>query len=855
MPTFSDVFNRILTDPNLNKHNFTIEYKNFDKILEMPVTKWKPITSTGDPNGGEIPEHKVVSIKFKGKVIWNKEKLCLIHECIENFEENEIIPENFTVMTFNILSDEYEKNITNLSKRLPQILKFLIERNCDIICLQEVQPQVLIELKKLTDFHVNHTTIGINDIVIMTKIKPFSSELIDIGQQKCAIMVTLHMENDKELNIVGIHLTSDYHGDNSRKRTSQLYKIKNCLEGKKNVILLGDTNEPTYEHILGHFTNYNDCWINLKDTREDKGFTYNPVVNTLAKKLSNNRSPLRLDRILYSNNSALNCVEIDMQNITLSDHYPLIAKFNVNIQALYQDLIQQPTTNLTNQTALCIIPPYELWNQLDSLRVNNNNLQELRWMHHLNLFFGFVQPDDFYRIYREILKLNLQSFNVTFDKISYFSHEKTFTLYLKPNEESNSKLICLYQRLKNIFNDNKLIFTPHITLGNFTDESKIQNYIKQQVNISFNVDIISFVSRINYDYFRTVRNIVMSDISMNFYIDFVKQICKTQNIECAVCGSRIFELNDPNSDADILCIGNISRHLFFNKLTKIAETCGYFKKVSIAKNKHVYCLKLKTNDNNIDIQYVNTEDMEDIYCRTGMAMYNEPMFILDNLKKNNKMDLFKTCLIWTKEKLKEKKMYGGLFGFTSGMSLSILVAYVVLQNDVNNFDDYLNRLKVTDFSKPISLGQNTYDQANPCDRLMYIGTSTSPIENTMRHIYKSSAFLLKSQFASGFETNNDSLFEKELIFTINAVDDDSLNDCIEWFNGLITKMMVTIERQCKDSITVFPSTKWDIIENDDGINATWKLRASNYVSTLDYVAERIIKESKQLFTKAFLSYM
>jgi hypothetical protein len=41
------------------------------------------------------------------------------------------------------------------------------------------------------------------------------------------------------------------------------------------------------------------------------------------------------------------------------------------------------------------------------------------------------------------------------------------------------------------------------------------------------------------------------------------------------------------------------------------------------------------------------------------------------------MEQKKLCLTWIKNKLKEKNMYGGLFGFTSGMSLSILVAYLV----------------------------------------------------------------------------------------------------------------------------------------------------------------------------------
>lgn len=840
MSTFDDVYNRIITDLNLNKHKFTIEYKNFDRTLEMLATKWIPIKK-----GGEIPTHKVVNIKFNGKIIWNKEKLCLIDECVENIDESKnILQDNFTITTFNVLSDEYEKNITNLSKRLKDILDFVTNDHYDIICLQEVQSILLNELKKLEGYYICNTNIGINDIAIVTKIEPVSFELVDMGHQKNALLVTLKLENEKYLNIVGVHLTSDYHDDSSKKRISQLYKIKSKLIGMENVILLGDINEPVYEHNLMHFNDYIDCWINLKS---EKGFTYNPTTNALAKKLSISRAPLRLDRILY-NRGNLVCENVSILNdVVFSDHYPVIANFKIDYDFKINDNIQNNNINLTNQTALCIIPPYDTWNYINKLKIGE---KESKWMNHLNLFFGFVHSDQFYSIYKDVLKLNLQPFNVTFDKLSYFSHEKTFTLYLKPNEESYNKLVNLYNVLKTVFNDNKMTFTPHITLGNTINESKVNTACKQQVNLTFNVDIISFVSRIGYEYFRVLRNVVLGKLSMDIYINFVKNVCSQLNVDCKLCGSRIFELSNNSSDADILCIGVLTRDDFFTKLTKLAETCGYFKSVVIAKNKYVYCLKLKTNDSNIDIQYANLNDTNDIYYKTSMAMYNEPKFIIDTFTSLNKMDLFRECLEWTKNKLKEKNIYGGIFCFMSGISASILVSYIVKQRDVKTLQEFIIKMTEVNYDKPISLsGNNSYNSNNPCDRHLYIGTSTPPIENTMRHICRSTAYLLKNQFKTGFTFDNDNIFSKIIIFKIDALDDNSLNECIEWFNGMVATIIVAIERNSKD-ITLCPSTKWHIAD----LEATWILKSSHDYASLNYVADKMVNKSKELFTKAFLSY-
>ena len=851
MKTSEEIYNRIMTDPNLNKNLFVMTYRDVvkNKYIDMPATSWVSIAK-----GGIIPFHRVDYIKFEGRVIWDRpNRICIIDECIKEDETNQILPNLFTITTANVLSDEYEKSITNISKRIGGIMEFLSDDKRDIICLQEVQPILLIEINKLTDCYVSNTTMGFNDIVIITKIKPVSHEIIDLGQQKSALVVTLKLSNDSELHIVGIHLTSNYHDDSSSKRVAQLFKIKNKLKDKTNVIMLGDTNEIIYEHKLTHFTNYTDCFLDLNNTNENRGLTYDPSTNVLANKMSKNKTPLRLDRILYTKNNTLNCNEIIMQSdITFSDHYPLTAKFAISENVIPNIVHAEIPSEITNQTALCIIPPYELWETINNLKVSRNDLQDVRWMPHLNIFFGFAQPECFYLIHKNITKLDIVPFSIIFNKIDYFSHEKTFTLFLKPSEESIAKLKNLYTALSTVFKSNKMSYAPHITLGNFTDESKVTNYLKQQVNIRFTFDTLHFVSRIGYDHFKVVKCLSLINTSLDYYINFVKTISANIGVECLTCGSRMFiESVNSQTDADLLARGIMPRDKYFEAITKIAETCGYFRKVTVAKNKYVYCLKLKTNDNNIDIQYINTNDTEDVYYKTGLAIFNEPTFMISRL--GNKLELFKECLIWTKDKLKSKKMYGAMFCFIGGLTTAILVAVIVSKRNVTNLQTFIDELKLVDYDKPIALGSNNCNLDNPCDRKLYIGTATAPIENTVRHICRSTAFLLKDQFRSGFESNPSHLFVKTTTFVINATDDEALEGCIEWFNGIVTMMMVAIERNSKD-IILFPSNEWIINENGDQMEATWLLQYSHDYASLHYTAGRVVDKSKALFTNAFLSY-
>lgn len=887
MKTSEEIYNRIMTDSQLNKNLFNLVYKDVikKKYIDISVIKWIPVSK-----GGDIPWHRVDFIKFKDKIIWDRiNKTCTIDECIVE-ETNDFFPLNFKITSFNVLSDEYEKQITNISKRMENILNYAFDDN-DIMCLQEVQPKLLEELKNRAlaeKKYIAHTKIGFNDIVIISKINYLDYELIDLGHRKCAILVNFRVDDDNILIIVGIHLTSDYYNENSSKRTSQLFKIKKIITEKENenkkmnkntyVILLGDTNESKYEEKLQHFYEYVDCWIDLKETKE---FTYNPLENNLAKKLSQDKIPKRLDRILYKKNDKMNCIDVCVdKSVFFSDHYPITANFVMKENNEKIEILNNITDDVkyTNQTALCIIPPYDIWNEINNHKISNS-LE--RWMPHINLFFGFVEPEYFYEVYNNIKKIDLSEYSdmfLEFDKIDYYKHEKNYTLYLKPSENTLFKLREIYDKLcsSSIIKlkqyDVKKIYNPHISLGNTEDESKIIFAIKKRINIKFNLLNLSFVSRIGLEYFKVLKNIVIGKKPIHFYLDFLKSIVNSENVEFNLCGSRYFNLNNPdnldslnssdgldNSDADILCIGNKTRDDFFSKISKIFETCGYFRKVLIVKNKHVFCLKLKTNDMSFDIQYVDKNNENDIYCKSAIAILKEPQFIIKNIEK--KHELFLKCLNWTKNQMKENQIYSSIHSFIGGISTAIIIGTIVKKSNVTDFESFLQELKSLNYDEPIHIGTlNNYNVENPCDKLLYIGTSTIPIQNTARHICRSTSFLLKYHFKCGFDSLElvklKEIFKSGIIFKIISTDDDSLENAITWFNGIVVQMIVAIER-CSKDIILFPSTKWIEVNDkymENQLIKSWTLKSSENYSIMTHIADKIISKSESQFTNAYLSW-
>ena len=226
---------------------------------------------------------------------------------------NEFLPSKIKVMSFNILSDIYDNKITSLDKRKDDLLNFIIEQNCDIICLQEVTDYFHTELLKLSDYKCNITNCKTNNIAILSKINPINCIIIDLDNRgsKKALKLQFKTNEIQSLTVVGIHLTSDTHKNSKSTRIQQISKIINNINTKYPCIILGDTNEVGTIDQLSNFVDSNNSTV----------VTYDPQDNIFAKKFSSKGIKCRYDRIYHN---LLGCMEFNViKNNTLSDHYPV----------------------------------------------------------------------------------------------------------------------------------------------------------------------------------------------------------------------------------------------------------------------------------------------------------------------------------------------------------------------------------------------------------------------------------------------------------------------------------------------------------------------------------------------------
>ena len=214
MKTSEEVYNRILTDIKFNPTNFIITYYDGikKKYIDVPLLQWKPTKL-----GGDIPWTRVYFIKYKGKIVWDRIELKYdIEDCgdIINY-----LPPTIKVMSFNVLSDIYDYKITAMNKRKNEILNFISNSDCDIICLQEITPEFANELKELkynnehNKYIYTQTDSKTNNIMILSKINPQSYEIINLDGRgtKKALKVVFSTNEVNLLNVIGIHLTSDTH--------------------------------------------------------------------------------------------------------------------------------------------------------------------------------------------------------------------------------------------------------------------------------------------------------------------------------------------------------------------------------------------------------------------------------------------------------------------------------------------------------------------------------------------------------------------------------------------------------------------------------------------------------------------
>jgi 2'-5' RNA ligase len=160
---------------------------------------------------------------------------------------------------------------------------------------------------------------------------------------------------------------------------------------------------------------------------------------------------------------------------------------------------------LTHTTALCLIPPENVWEQIQSIRSVYDKAYP-RWMPHINLVYPFAPESDFVHLKNQLdAVLNpTNSFEIEFDhsSIQYFKQKGSeCTFHLRPKK--NKDVVALQQLIQKClpnYVSNARPFEPHLTLGQ-TTTARISDILVEMKakwkTIKFTIDRVCLISREN----------------------------------------------------------------------------------------------------------------------------------------------------------------------------------------------------------------------------------------------------------------------------------------------------------------------------------------------------------------------
>lgn len=251
-----------------------------------------------------------------------------------------------SVMSYNIWFDSKLK-----CERLLSLLQVFKAKNPDIICMQEVTPDVFqILIKKLSEDEYNYkyyypknittysTVIFSKHVITKCLNYKFRSSRMDRTLVICKIVYSIQTNDTvqkKEIIIMSTHFESEFNKNIVNKikidQYNETQKILNQMYNDyKNVIFCADCNILSHEEE--HFINtheWTDVWE--KKGSENNKYTYD-CDNNIYLKNTNYKS--RLDRILFR---AKDIILTDFEMITTisdqyvepSDHFGIMGKFEI----------------------------------------------------------------------------------------------------------------------------------------------------------------------------------------------------------------------------------------------------------------------------------------------------------------------------------------------------------------------------------------------------------------------------------------------------------------------------------------------------------------------------------------------
>lgn len=153
----------------------------------------------------------------------------------------------------------------------------------------------------------------------------------------------------------------------------------------------------------------------------------------------------------------------------------------------------------SHETAICLIPPQNLWPRVDPLRSLYDKAYG-KWPPHINLIYPFVRPELLSQAADILSQLDLTSYGesrVQLEAADVFIHKHYNTIFLRPNAESGSpQLLQLRNEIWRALNKAEKVnkgkqgrFQPHLTVAQSEDAASASHkFLVEKVRLAAPLD-------------------------------------------------------------------------------------------------------------------------------------------------------------------------------------------------------------------------------------------------------------------------------------------------------------------------------------------------------------------------------
>jgi len=808
MITSEKVYYRIKWQNSLDTSQCQIVYHDRvkDKQMHVPFHEWIPMEK-----GGDIPWHRVYTILYQGQVLWDRHNRIFNQELILDNQELisntklyfshgtdpedllDNLPEDFTIVTYNCLFDLYTlPGLSPVEKRLDGLSSLLAPMTADILCFQEITPEMkTIILKKFPGYCLSDSITEKYGQIILSKVKPIAQNVFHFegNKVKTYLRMTFKTFDGSLINLFNLHLTSGHQVGSKEKRKIQMDQILKEIDNQQKYLLVGDFNEAGDIELENG--DAQDVWTHLKGSQ--KGLTYDSVENSLASSNSAKGVQGRFDRIIFS---GLNPLEIEIigniphQGIWLSDHYGL--KTVLNSSDLEQESFnfEPPKEDLEFKPgfALDIFLNPSKWKWINNWRLKYDRSVK-KWSPHITLFMFFIKPEQ-WLIWRPIL-LKIyqnelyQNKIIQFNQVEIFQQDLRNTIVLVSSQKS--KTIDKFHRdLEKVFGiTSGQEFRPHITLGSLpTLENALR--VQKEINLKIQTDFGPTGIQVPFDNISYVNcsrdgaqvlDCFVSDQHSQFEdpVQFVKEILEifNLNLSCQVTlvGSRSYGIQ--SGDYDILISGSQPQsEIFdlFNQIFRSLPSCLYCEIVE--SRVPIINIKMKGNmkgqiDLNLIYQElgVKNELKNELKNKLIQNILDVPRIVKTHLKKYQfSLEDFSLKFEMIKKWFQIKKIYGANYGYFNGIALVVMVLRLIIDNPETKtetkfdfFKSFLKKYSTWNWKISIisidseSADHQKYRRRFPSDNVAVILVPGLP-SNILRKITPTHLKIIQDQMIKGLRT-------------------------------------------------------------------------------------------------------